>query len=111
MLVPDVLKLLPVYDVIFFLGCGVKFDGKYAGDQIKTLNLTTMGEAKIYWRVERWTDVVKSFNIISIAFYHNGSEVQNKFLTKKGNVNKTQDGNWEITVEVIFDSQSKMCWL
>ena len=84
-----------------FLGCSLKFDGKYAGHQIKTLDLAKLGEAKIYWRVELLTDVVKSFNIISIVFYHDGSEVPDKFLTKKGNVNK-RNGNWETTVKVIF---------
>ena len=90
----------------FFLGCKVKFDGKYAGDQIKPLNLTKTGEAKIYWPVKEWNDVVTSFNIISIAFYYNGSEVQNKFLTKKGNPKKRGDGNWGIILKVFFWSCS-----
>ena len=95
----------------FFLpGCSVKFDGKYAGNQIKTLDLAKLGDAKIYWREEVWTDVVKSFNIMNIAFYHGGSEVKNKFLRKKGNVNK-KNGNWEMTLKVIFGPESKMCLL
>ena len=46
-------------------------------------------------------DKVKSFNIINIAFYDDGSEVQTKFLTKSGKVNQ-KENNWEGEIKVIF---------
>lgn len=70
-----------------------------------------MGEAKIYWPVEFSFDVVKSLNIISIALYHDGSEVQNTFLTTKGKVNQRGDRVWDIFVKVIFGSELKICLL
>ena len=80
----------------------MKFDRKYADSQVKALNLDKRGEDKIYWPVELWKDVVKSFKIISIALYHDGSEAQTKFLNKKGKPKKRSDKNWEIKVKVIF---------
>ena len=59
------------------------------------------GKAKIYWPRELSMDRVKSFNIINIAFYDDGSEVQTKFLTKSGKVNE-KGNNWEGEIKVIF---------
>ena len=40
---------------------------------------------------------------MNIVFYHDRIEVQNKFLTKNGNVSKRKDGKWGIRIKVI-------CW-
>ena len=79
----------------------MKFDGKFSGAQIKQLDLANRGETKIFWPVDLSKDVVKSFNIINIYLYHDDSEIQIKFLTKKGKVN-WENGNWKTSVQVIF---------
>ena len=90
------------YVIFFFSGCKAKFDGKYAGSQIQLLDLSKKGETKVYWPVDFWNDKVKSFNIISITSYHDGSEINTKFLYKKGIPGKRGDGNWQSTIQVIL---------
>jgi hypothetical protein len=43
----------------FFSGCKAKFDGKTAGSQIKFLDLSKEGQAKVYWPVPFLFDKVK----------------------------------------------------
>ncbi len=82
-----------------------KFDGKYGPSQIQILDLSKRnGEVKIYYPVLLWNDKVKSFDILSIASYHDGSGIKTKFLQKKkGEKPKNRgDGNWESKIQVIL---------
>jgi hypothetical protein len=87
-----------------FSGCEAKFDGNYQGAQIKVLDLNKKGEAKIYYPVFDWSDKVKSFDILSIASYHDGSGIKTKFLQKKKREKpkKRGDGKWESTIQVML---------
>jgi hypothetical protein len=67
----------------------VKFNGKHAGAQIKFLDLSRNGNAKIYWLTDVASDKVKSFNVISIA-YHDGRGINTKILKEKGKPEKTR---------------------
>jgi hypothetical protein len=64
--------------------------------------LSKKRETKVYWPVDLWTDEVKSFDIISITSYHDGSGIKTKFLNKKGKPKKRGDGNWQSTIKVIL---------
>ena len=88
------------YNNIFILGCKANFEKFRENSPIKVLDLTEDDDAEITLPVVR-RDKVKSFSIISIKFYHNGSEITTTFLRKEEKPEK-EDGKWIASIQVNF---------
>ncbi|XP_028398074.1 uncharacterized protein LOC114521742 isoform X2 [Dendronephthya gigantea] len=82
--------------------CSVKFKNIWSdGHPIKLLNLKNNGKETLYWKYKNEVkgDKIKSFNVLSIASYHDGKVAMKSFLKKKGKPKKDQSGNYETEIK------------